>query len=473
MIEKGQLIEITITDMSNEGKGIGRVSGLAVFVDGSVVGDTVRAEITKVKKRYAFAKTVEVISASADRVDDECAYSGRCGGCSLRSISYDAQLRLKRTQVFDKLTRIGELSDPVVHETIASPERDRYRNKTVFAVEKGPSVGFHRRGSSSNVIDCVDCLIQPEVSMAVADAVRKYIREKSVSVYDEKTGKGLLRKVTVKIAKGTGQVMVVLTVNGKELPASDDLVMMLDDAVNSVASEENDCYLQSVIVNTNINKDMNIISNKCEVLAGTPTITDQVFLRGAMSFEISALAFYQVNTEQMRALYAKAADYAALEGGETLLDLYCGIGTIGLSMAGSAGMVIGIEEVKPAVLDANRNAVINGIVNARYYTGKAEAVLPKLFDEEDKLYADYIDSSRPKIAVLDPPRSGCEESLLETVACSGVDRIVYISCDPGTLARDVKKLCELGYEFVEATPFDMFPMTMHVETVVLMSKKDT
>lgn len=470
MIEKGQWIEITITDMSNEGKGIGRVSGLAVFVDGSVVGDTVCAEITKVKKRYAFAKTVKVIDASDDRVEDGCAYSGSCGGCALRGLSYDAQLRLKQSQVSDKLKRIGELSDPIVKEITASPERDRYRNKTVFAVEKGPSVGFHRRGSSSNVIDCADCFIQPEVSMAVADAVRRYIKEKNVSVYDEGTGKGLLRKVTVKIARGTGQVMVILTANGKELPLSDDLIMMLDDAVSSAASGENGFYLQSVVLNTNTNKNINISSNKYSVLAGTPTITDTVDIHGEMSFEILAPAFYQVNTEQMRALYAKTADYAALKGGEILFDLYCGIGTIGLSMADKAGIVVGIEEVKPSALDANRNAVINGIVNARYYTGKAEEILPRLFDEEDKLYADYIDSDRPRIAIMDPPRSGCEESLLETVASVGADRIVYISCDPGTLARDIKKLGELGYEFIEATPFDMFPMTMHVETVALMSR---
>ena len=455
--------------MSNEGKGIGRVSGLAVFVDGAVPGDTAEIEITKVKKRYAFAKAVRIIEESADRVEDTCTYGADCGGCALRNISYDAQLRLKQAQVRDKLMRLGELSDPAINQITASPRRDRYRNKTVFSTGRGGRIGFCRRGSN-DIIDCADCLIQPRVAMAVADAVRDFISSEHISVYDEKSGKGLIRRLTVKTAEGTGQVMVVLMVNGREIPSVEKLVLSIDDAVNSAATDEEDFYLQSVIMNINTDVDSSNASGRCEVLAGTPTITDTVDISGGMSFEISAPAFYQVNTRQMVALYEKAAEYAALSGGETLFDLYCGIGTIGLSMAGKAGMVIGIEEVKPAVLDANRNAAINGIVNARYYTGRAEEILPRLMDREDKLYADYIDADAPKVAVLDPPRSGCEESLLETVTLAGADRIVYISCDPGTLARDVKKLGELGYKFIEATPFDMFPMTMHVETVVLMSR---
>jgi len=525
VVNEGQIVELEITDMTDDGKGLGRLSGLAIFVAGAVPGDKVSARITRLKKRYALAETITLLEASAARVQTPCPYYQECGGCSMLELSYEEQLRIKRKNIITKLERIGALEEPTVREVLGAADRIgadrgqagntedaeetwqteetkgarqideteqiehieesgiagdsdsaafesmfRYRNKAEFAVamtSTGPLVGFNKRGSNK-IVDCTDCLLQKRATMAAANAVREILRDKLLTVYDARHGKGFLRGFTIKVCEGTGEMMLIFTGASKQLPNAEKVIYTISDAIDAVSTDEEPYFLQSVVIEVNKAKDLREPASAYEVVAGSNTITD--ITDDGMKFEISAPAFYQVNTKQMSKLYAKVREYACLKGGETVFDLYCGIGTIGLSMAADAGMIIGIESVKNAVIDANRNAVINGIVNARYYTGRAEQVMPRLLDKEDKLFVDYIDENAPKIAILDPPRAGCDEALLRAVASCEVDKIVYVSCDSGTLARDIKLLGELGYEFVEATPVDMFVATMHVETVCVLSK---
>ena len=513
VVNEGQIVELEITDMTDDGKGLGRLSGLAIFVAGAVPGDKVSARITRLKKRYAFAETIMLLEASAARVQPPCPYYQDCGGCSMLELSYEEQLRIKRKNIITKLERIGALEEPTVREVLGAADRIgadggqagqigrpgkseefeetgqpeqiesaggtaseafdsmiRYRNKAEFAVamtSAGPLVGFNKRGSNK-IVDCTDCLLQKRATMAAANAIRNLLQDKLISVYDVRHGKGFLRGFTIKVCEGTGEMMLIFTGTAKHLPNAEKVIYTISDAIDAVSTEAEPYFLQSVVVEVNKAKDVREPATAYEVVAGSNTVTD--ITDDGMKFEISAPAFYQVNTKQMSKLYAKVREYACLKGGETIFDLYCGIGTIGLSMATQAGMIIGIESVKNAVIDANRNAVINGIVNARYYTGRAEHVMPRLLDKEDKLFVDYIDENAPKIAILDPPRAGCDEALLRAVASCEVDKIVYVSCNPGTLARDIKLLGELGYEFVEATPVDMFVATMHVECIALIQR---
>lgn len=458
MIEKGQSYELVIEDMSTEGQGIGRIEGMAVFVGGTVVGDVVKAELTKLKKNYAFGRLTELLEPSPDRVEPSCGYSKDCGGCSLQAMSYEGQLKLKRKMVTDKLIRIGGIENPTVHDTIGMSDPWRYRNKAQFPVGEA-AVGFYQ-AKSHQVVNCNECLIQSEPAEKLAKALREYMRSDHISAYDEKTGKGLIRHLIVKTAFGTGEVMAILVINGKGLPNGEKLVYMMDDAVNELEPNPEtglEYSLESVVLNINKKKTSEIMGEDCITLAGKSTILEKA---GRLEFEISPLSFYQVNPVQMVKLYDKALEYAGLTGAETVLDLYCGVGTIGLYCASQAKKVIGIESVKSAVIDANRNAVINGIVNAEFICGKAEDELPKLL--EQGISADVV--------ILDPPRSGCDPALLDAVAQAEPSRIVYVSCDPATLARDVKILGEKGYRFMEAQPVDMFPMTGHTEICCLLER---
>ena len=543
-MEKGQIVELTIEDMSAEGRGIGKIyddeRGFAVFVQDTVVGDRAKVELTKVKKNYAFGRVSEMLALSPDRQESFCPHSGLCGGCVYSQLSYEAQLALKEKQVREKLVRLGGLTDPVIMPIIGMGSEDatevpfRYRNKASMPVSTGglitqkggivkpvhePRVGFYRP-KSHDVVDCEDCLLQSEPAMAAAAALRKFMEEDHITSYDPRWEKGLMRHMIVRTAAGTGEVMVILVINGKAIPNAPKLVEMLDEAIYNVPVYEDgplagvEFNLESVIVNINKSKNLEgpILGEECITIAGKPTITEEV---GGLSFEISPLSFYQVNREQMVRLYEKALEYASLKGDETVLDLYCGVGTIGLFAAAemnrrtaelnaaaaagqaaenaasgqaaaaalsgttalgqaaadkSPGRVIGIESVKGAVLDANRNATINGIVNARYVCGKAEEELPKMVDPKSELKDESLRVTHADVVILDPPRAGCEQPLLEAVVKAAPERIVYVSCDPATLARDIKWLGEHGYEFKEAIPCDMFPWTGHVETVCLLSK---
>ncbi len=460
---------VTIFDMSEDGQGIGRTEeGLTLFVGGAVPGDRVRARITKEKKRYAFAETEEILTPSPDRIDSLCPYNDICGGCTMQELAPEAQHRLKEAQVRSKLERIAGLEAPTVRPLVTSPEEFRYRNKAEFAVrmESGEAVvGFMKRGSHE-VFDCEDCLLQKRTTMAVAEAIRCLIDQGYLEIYDPKTKEGLLRSFTVKLCEGTGDLMLILTAAKPDLPNAQEIVDCVNDFVLEAQDDEEEFYLTSVVLEVK-KKSLREYAEDYVVLAGERVITDEV---NGLQFELAPASFYQVNTPQMVHLYEIAAQYAGLTGTETLLDLYCGVGTVGLSMVKQAGMVIGIEVVKEAILNANRNAVLNSVVNARYYAGKTEDILSRLFDPEDKIYASYLDPEAEIVAVLDPPRAGCEEAVLQTLADTGVSRIVYISCDPGTLARDVKRLTEMGYSFLEATPVEMFPWTGHIETVCFLSK---
>lgn len=475
MIEKGQIYEVAIEDMSNEGQGIGRIDGLALFVAGAIYGDVAKVEITKLKKNYGFGKVVEILTPSPYRITPPCDYAGDCGGCPLMSMSYEGQLRLKNKMVRDKLERIGGLENLKLHPIIGMESPFRYRNKAQFPVSGGgiitkkggilanakrPSVGFYKV-RSHEVVNCETCLIQAPPAEALAKALRSYMEQDHVTAYDPEAGKGLIRHLIVKTAFATGEVMAIVVLNGKALPNGEKLVYMMDDAINELSEDERagmEYTLESVVINVNKKKTSEIMGQECITLAGKPTILDRI---GDLDFEISPLSFYQVNPVQTVHLYDKALEYAQLTGEETLLDLYCGVGTIGLYCAAKAKTVIGIEQVKGAVIDANRNAVINGIVNATFVHGKAEEEMPKLLEEGVK----------PDVVLLDPPRAGCAPELLDVIAEAAPERIVYVSCDPATLARDIKILVEKGYEFVEGQTVDMFPNCMGVESVILMSKQ--
>ncbi|MEF9922435.1 MAG: 23S rRNA (uracil(1939)-C(5))-methyltransferase RlmD [Anaerovoracaceae bacterium] len=532
-MEKGQRTQVKIQDMTTEGQGLGRNSeGFTIFVKGAVVGDVVDVELTKVKKNYAFGQIVAdgFVEKSPNRIEPNCQYAGQCGGCSFASVDYETQLVIKEKMVSDKLIRLAGIENPKVNKIVPMADPFRYRNKASLPISTGGiitrkggilenlgevAIGFYKE-KSHDVVNCEDCLIQSEPAMAVVNAVREFMTEDNITAFDPKWEKGLMRHVVVKTAKGTGEIMVILVVNGKGIPNAEKLVSMIDDAIFDVPVMEDgiEYNLASVILNVNKKKGSEILGSEWITLAGKPTILDKV---GDLNFEISPLAFYQVNPTQMTVLYDKAIEYANLTGKETVLDLYCGVGAIGLFAANKAKEVIGIESVKGAVLDANRNAVINGIVNARYVCGKAEEALPRLmgFTDNDSEESKAVDCDADKtccgpngccvvepkadglddkadglephedkleketkslriekadVVILDPPRSGCDERLLGTVVKVAPERIVYVSCDPATLARDVKFLGSNGYEFVECTPVDMFPWNGHVETVLLMVK---
>ena len=474
-MEKNQIIELRIDDMLDDGRAFGRYEGCAVFVSGGAVpGDTVRAKVSKAKKTSAEAYVEEVVEASPDRITAECPYAGKCGGCAMQELSYEAQKKLKTAQVKAKLQRLGGIDDPEVKEMIGADTLKYYRNKAVFAVGPHGEVGF-LKGKSHFVMDIDDCMLQTDAAMVCADALRAFLRDSRVKC---------ISQLTVKTAFGTGEVMAVLESDSKEIPQIERLVEMMDDAVYSLNEGDEEVYsLESVAV---------IHKGKCRIIAGKPTINEEVVTADgrSLTFEISPQSFYQVNPEQMEKLYDKAAEYAGLKGGETVLDLYCGAGTIGLWLleelrkrdieAFNQTRVIGIESVKPAVLDANRNSVINGVINTRYFCGKAEEELPgmmglaKLYkwnevnervEREPEIKLEHAD-----VAVLDPPRAGCDEALLAAVVRAAPDRIVYVSCDPGTLARDIKYLTANSYEFIECTPVDQFPWTTHCEVTALLKR---
>ena len=480
-MEKNQIIELTIEDMLDDGRAFGRSDGCAVFVStgsksaaaSAVPGDRVTARVTKAKKSSAEAELQTILEPSPDRIHSECPYADACGGCTLQELSYDAQLSLKRQQVISKLIRLGGLEDPQVNEMIPAETLKYYRNKATFAVGPHGEVGF-MKGKSHFVIDIEDCMLQTDPAMVCADALRAFLR---------RTGVKCIRQMVVRTAFSTGEVMAVLESDRKEIPQIELLAEMLDDAVYSLTVDENGEPAADTI-QYSLESIALIHQGKCTILAGKPTIIEEMITDTGrtLQFEISPQSFYQVNPEQMVKLYSKAAEYAVLTGTETVLDLYCGVGTIGIFMADKAARVIGIESVKPAVIDANRNSVINNIINTRYICGKAEEELPgmmglaKLYkwnevnervERKPEITIDHAD-----VAVLDPPRAGCEEALLNAVVKAAPDRIVYVSCDPGTLARDIKYLCANGYEFIEATPVDQFPWTSHIEACCLLRRQD-
>ena len=487
-MEKNQECIITIEDMSHEGEGVGRVDGYALFVKDTVIGDVARVKVIKTKKTYGYARLVEVLTPSPDRVEPRCPIARQCGGCNLQELAYPQQLEFKRRIIENNIRRIGGFADVSVEKVIGMDNPYFYRNKAQFPVSTDKDgnirIGFYA-GRTHSIIETERCYIGAPVNEPIIKAVREYMQENNVSAYNEQTRTGVVRHILIRCGFTTGEVMVCLVINQKKLPVPEKLVKKLKSLELNVQQENggqrygviqegipqddmgmnpDNWHISSIMVNVNTENTNVILGTDCTTLWGNSYIEDYI---GDIKYRISPLSFYQVNPRQTVKLYQTALDFASLTGNETVWDLYCGIGTISLFLAKQAKKVYGVEIVPQAIEDARVNAELNGIDNAEFFAGKAEEVLPDFYQKETarlgkKLTADVI--------VVDPPRKGCDESLLATMVQMEPKRIVYVSCDSATLARDLKYLCGEGYKVERCIGCDMFAQGVHVETVCLLSK---
>lgn len=458
-IKKNQDYEIIIEDMTLSGEGVGKIDGYALFVKDTVPGDKVVVKVTKTKKNYGYGRLMEIIEPSADRVEAKCPVARACGGCTLMALDYNKQLEFKNQLIRNNLERIGGLKGVELPPVIGMDEPYRYRNKAQFPVgtdkEGNIVMGFYA-GRTHSIVPCEDCLIGADINAGILAKIKEYMVKNKVSAYDEVLHKGLVRHVLIRMGFSTGEIMVCLVVNGTTLRNEDELVKML----NSLEFE-NDRKIASIMINVNREKTNVILGQECRLLYGKPYIEDYI---GDIKYQISPLSFYQVNPVQTKKLYDLALEYAELTGNETVWDLYCGIGTISLFLAQKAKQVYGVEIIPQAIENAKNNAKINGISNAEFFVGKAEEVLPEKYEAE-QIYAEVI--------VVDPPRKGCDETLLDTMVKMQPERIVYVSCDSATLARDLKYLVEHGYKVKKVQGVDQFCHSGHVECVTLLQRKNT
>ena len=449
---KNDLVTLEIEDCGIDGEGIGKADGFTVFVKDAVIGDTVTAKIIKAKKNYGYGRLMEVLKPSPYRVEPKCEFARQCGGCQLQALSYDQQLVFKTNKVKGHLERIGGFTDIPMEPIIGMDELFHYRNKAQFPVgrnKEGKIVTGFYAGRTHNIIENRDCALGVAENKEVLDRVIAHMEKYGIEPYNEATGKGLVRHVLIRYGYFTKEVMVCLILNGNKIPKEELLVKSLCEIPG----------MTSITINVNKKHSNVILGEEIRLLWGQEYITDRI---GDISYQISPLSFYQVNPMQTQKLYAKALEYADLHGQETVWDLYCGIGTISLFLAQKAKFVRGVEIVPAAIENAKENAKLNGLENTEFFVGKAEEVLPREY-KKNGVYADVI--------VVDPPRKGCDETLLETMVEMNPERIVYVSCDSATLARDLKYLCERGYELRKVCPVDQFGMTVHVETVVLLSQQ--
>ena len=449
---KNDLVTLEIEDCGIDGEGIGKADGFTVFVKDAVIGDTVTAKIIKAKKNYGYGRLMEVLKPSPYRVEPKCEFARQCGGCQLQALSYDQQLVFKTNKVKGHLERIGGFTDIPMEPIIGMDELFHYRNKAQFPVgrnKEGKIVTGFYAGRTHNIIENRDCALGVAENKEVLDRVIAHMEKYGIEPYNEATGKGLVRHVLIRYGYFTKEVMVCLILNGNKLPKEEQLVKSLCEIPG----------MTSITINVNKKHSNVILGEEIRLLWGQEYITDRI---GDISYRISPLSFYQVNPMQTQKLYAKALEYADLHGQETVWDLYCGIGTISLFLAQKAKFVRGVEIVPAAIENAKENAKLNGLENTEFFVGKAEEVLPREY-KKNGVYADVI--------VVDPPRKGCDETLLETMIEMNPERIVYVSCDSATLARDLKYLCERGYELRKVCPVDQFGMTVHVETVILLSQQ--
>ena len=480
---KNDIVTVKIEDIGTEGEGIGKLEGFTLFVKDAVMGDVVEARLVKVKKNYAYARLEKVLTSSPLRVKPVCPYHKQCGGCQIQAMSYEAQLQFKENKVKNNLVRIGGFDrlfiESVMEPVVGMEQPWHYRNKAQFPVgtdKDGRIITGFYAGRTHSIIANTDCALGVEENEPILQKVLAYMQNEKVSAYDETTGQGLVRHILIRKGFTSGEIMVCLVINGKSLPKEDRLVSTLREIPGMTS-----IWLNYNTKNTNV-----IMGTEGRVLWGQNTITDVIHRRSieeinsgkdclrydsrenapqGITFAISPLSFYQVNPIQTEKLYSLALEYAGLTGEETVWDLYCGIGTISLFMAQCAKEVHGVEIVPQAIEDARKNAERNHIENAAFYVGKAEEVLPRLYEEEH-IFADVI--------CVDPPRKGCDEACLNTIIKMAPKRIVYVSCDSATLARDLKYLCENGYEIKKVRAVDQFGQTVHTETVVKLSlKKDT
>lgn len=483
--EKNEELELDITDLGSTGEGIGKIDGYTLFVKDALIGDQVRVKVIKTKKNYGYARLLEIIKPSEFRVEPECPVARQCGGCQLQHCSYEKQLSWKEEKVANCLRRIGGVpvyteeeykkivagkSDgsksventlngtPIIMEPILRMDRPvHYRNKAQFPVgydKDGNLVAGFYAGRTHSIIPQTDCLIQHECNKQIVETVLEFMKKYKVTAYDEKKNKGIVRHILTRVGKTTGEVMVCLVINAKKLPHPEEFVEMIRNC--GINFE-----IKSITVNINREKTNVILGEKIEILYGHSYIEDYI---GDIKYRISPLSFYQVNPEQTKKLYQTALEFADIKESEVVWDLYCGIGTISLFMAQTAAKVCGVEIVPQAIEDAKQNAELNHMANTEFFVGAAEDVVPTQYEKSGgKLRADVV--------TLDPPRKGCDEKLLETVVKMAPSRIVYVSCDPGTLARDVKVLVERGYEVKRVRACDMFGGSFHVETVVGLQRK--
>ena len=455
-MQKNDELILKIEDMGVDGAGIGKSDGMTFFVKDAVIGDVVRAKIIKLKKTYGYARLMELLEASADRVEPNCPYYRQCGGCQIQALSYEKQLEFKENKVRNNLERIGGFTKIPMEPIVGMDEPYHYRNKAQFPVgtdKEGHIVTGFYAGRTHTIIPNRDCALGLPVNREILDIVIDFMEKYHISTYDEKTGKGLVRHVLIRCGLSSQEKMVCLIINGKSLPHGEKLV----EALRKIDG------MTSISLNCNTERTNVILGHKTIVLWGQEYITDQI---GDISYEISPVSFYQVNPVQTEKLYGLALEYADLHGEETVWDLYCGIGTISLFLAQKAKQVYGVEIIPQAIENAKRNAVKNGIENAEFFVGKSEEVLPEFYEKEAaagrKAYADVI--------VVDPPRKGCDEKLLDTIVKMAPDRVVYVSCDSATLARDLKILCEQGYELKRVRAVDQFCHTVHTEAVCCLHR---
>lgn len=448
---KNDVLTVEIEDIGHDGAGIGKVDGYPLFVKDAVIGDVVEVKVMKAKKNYGYAKLLKIITPSASRVEPLCPYAKQCGGCQIQMMSYEEQLRFKENKVRNNLKRIGGFEEIPMEPILGMENPFYYRNKAQFPVgydkEGNLITGFYA-GRTHSIINNRRCYLGVSENELVLNQVLDWMERNHISAYEEESGKGLIRHVLIRYGFTTKEVMVCLVVNGAGIPAKEDLI----EGLRTIPG------MTSITISSNTKQTNVIMGEKITLLWGQPYITDFI---GNIQYQISPLSFYQVNPAQTKRLYETALEYAGLSGDETVWDLYCGIGTISLFLAQRAKQVYGVEIIPAAIEDAKRNARLNQIENAQFFVGKAEEVLPEKYEKE-QIYADVI--------VVDPPRKGCEESVLDTMVQMEPKRIVYVSCDSATLARDLKYLCERGYEVKKVKAIDQFSQTVHVETVVLMSR---
>ncbi|SFG15854.1 23S rRNA (uracil(1939)-C(5))-methyltransferase RlmD [Oribacterium sp. WCC10] len=511
-MNKNEQFTVKIEDYSNEGLGIGKTdAGFVWFIKDTVIGDTVLAAATKVKKNYGFARLVNVIEPSENRVVPQCGIARRCGGCQLQQMSYEAQLKFKQDKVYNNLSRIGEVDKEIldhVFQPIAGMDKPfRYRNKAQFPISRNKDgriiAGFYA-GRTHDVIECDDCLLGVKENKIILDKIIAWMEENDIEPYDENSGKGLVRHVLIKKGFKSGERMVCLVINGTALPCREELVESLcnggQESGKEITSEAYESIIESyekygelpedvlgikkrdvssdnfsgespeeslsklitvdsLSFSVNMERTNVIMGTKIVNVYGPGYIEDYI---GRIKFRISPLSFYQVNPVQTEKMYGTALEFADLDGTENVWDLYCGIGTISLFMSQKAKKVYGVEIIPEAIRDAKQNAVINGIDNAEFYVGAAEEVLPEWYKQHP--------DERIDVVCVDPPRKGCDERALATIVEMAPEKIVYVSCDSATLARDVKYLRANGYELTHVKPIDNFSQTVHVETVVLLQK---
>jgi 23S rRNA (uracil1939-C5)-methyltransferase len=451
-VAKNEYYDVIFEDLTHDGAGVAKIDGFPIFVANALPGEKAKIKVIKVKKGYGYGRLIELYEQSPDRVDAPCPIYKQCGGCQLQHLSYEGQLKAKHKHVKEVLARIGKIEDVTVHPVLGMSNPWRYRNKAQVPVgerEGGLVAGFYQQ-RSHEIINMDACLIQQEMNDVVVQTVKKICDKYGVKAYNEETHKGVLRHIMARYGLVTKEVMVVLITRTEDLPHKKKIVQEIIDNVPNV---------KSIIQNINPKRTNVIMGDETKVLWGAEYIYDYI---GDIQFAISARSFYQVNPEQTKVLYEKALEYAQLTGEETVIDAYCGIGTISLFLAKKAKKVYGVEIVPEAIEDAKRNAKLNGIDNAEFAVGEAEVVIPKWY--EQGIQADCI--------VVDPPRKGCDEMLLQTIIAMKPKRVVYVSCNPATLARDLRILEDGGYKTLEVQPVDMFPHTNHVENVARLVLKE-